>query len=150
MADVTSLFAPAGDRSLPSDFPGRRVFAIGALHVDADAYRVRVDGEEIALTWLEFRLLLALAERPDRVHPRGQLLAEVWRVKPATTTRTVDTHVKRLRDKLGPAGALIQTVRGVGYRLSEMPSAQDVDGRCVRRGAVGRARGSHVDPSHLP
>jgi two-component system phosphate regulon response regulator PhoB len=118
----------------------RRVIVLGSLHIDGDAHRVRVRGEEVPLTWLEFKLLLTLAERPDHVHPRDQLLAEIWRVKPGNTTRTVDTHVKRLRDKLGAAGGMIQTVRGVGYRLSELPSVQDVAGRCAGRGAGGRKR----------
>jgi DNA-binding winged helix-turn-helix (wHTH) protein len=119
---------------------GRRVIEFGVLRIDADAHRVHVGAREVPLTWLEFKLLVTLAERPDRVQPRGQLLSEVWRVKPGNATRTVDTHVKRLRDKLGVAGGMIQTVRGVGYRLSEAPSVQEVDGRCIGRGCVGRDR----------
>lgn len=125
-------------RPLEAVAQARRVIEFGELRIDADAHRVHVGAREIPLTWLEFRLLVVLAERPDRVQPRGQLLSEVWRVKPGNATRTVDTHVKRLRDKLGVAGGMIQTVRGVGYRLSEAPSVQEVDGRCVGRGCVGR------------
>ena len=146
MSTLASAHAHDLDRSLEGTPQPRRSIALGPLLIDVDAYRVHVNGKEVPLTWLEFKLLVALAERPDRVQPRGQLLAEVWRVKPGNTTRTVDTHVKRLRDKLGPAGGMIQTVRGVGYRLSELPSVQDVDGRCSGRGAVGRTREGSVAP----
>lgn len=112
---------------------GGRVIALGAVRIDTDAYRVHVGEQEIPLTGMEFKLLLTLAERRDRVMERGQLLADVWRVKSSNATRTVDTHVKRLRDKLGTAGHIIQTVRGIGYRLSEAPSVQDIDGRCSGR-----------------
>jgi len=140
MSTLASAHAPDLDRSLESTPQPRRVIVLGPLHIDVDAHRVHANGHEVPLTWLEFKLLVTLAERPDRVQPRGQLLTEVWRVKPGNTTRTVDTHVKRLRDKLGLAGGMIQTVRGIGYRLSELPSIQDVDGRCSGRGAVGRTR----------
>jgi len=140
MSTLASAHAPDLDRSLESTPQPRRILDLGPLHIDVDACRVHVNGQEVPLTWLEFQLLVTFAERPDRVQPRGQLLTEVWRVKPGNTTRTVDTHVKRLRDKLGSAGGMIQTVRGVGYRLSELPSVQDVDGRCTGRGTVGRTR----------
>ena len=90
----------------------------GVLRVDAAAHRVWVDGDEIALTALEFRLLNAFVERKDRVQSRDALLSAVWNINADVTTRTVDTHVKRLREKLGPAGDYIETVRGVGYRFS--------------------------------
>ncbi len=73
------------------------------------------------LTPLEFRLLAILVRHRETVLPRDTLLADVWKVSLRTTTRTVDTHVKRLRDKLGSAGRFVQTVRGVGYRFSEEP-----------------------------
>ncbi len=92
--------------------------ACGVLRVDAAAHRVWVDGDEIALTALEFRLLNAFVERKDRVQSRDALLSAVWNINADVTTRTVDTHVKRLREKLGPAGDYIETVRGVGYRFS--------------------------------
>jgi two-component system phosphate regulon response regulator PhoB len=66
-------------------------------------------------------LLLTLVVRRDRVQERSTLLSDVWEVAPGVSSRTVDTHVKRLRDKLGTAGRFIQTVRGVGYRFSENP-----------------------------
>ena len=96
----------------------------GRLRVDRDAHRVWVDGTEVQLTALEFKLLLTLHGRRDRVQSRDVLLDVVWDVQADVTTRTVDTHVKRLREKLGVAGAYIETVRGVGYRLRERPDEE--------------------------
>ncbi len=90
----------------------------GALRVDVAAHRVWVDESEIILTATEFRLLTTLAKRVGRVQTRGQLLQEVWEAPPDLNTRTVDTHMKRLREKLGAAGDRIETLRGVGYRLN--------------------------------
>jgi two-component system phosphate regulon response regulator PhoB len=97
----------------------QQILSVGELRVDRQAHRVTVNAEEIAMTPLEFKLLVTLLERRDRVQARRTLLIDVWGVDPNVTTRTVDTHVKRVRDKLGSAGRLIQTVRGVGYRVSE-------------------------------
>ena len=93
------------------------VFSLGNLLVDRIAHVARVDGEELALTATEFKLLVTLAERPGRVHTRPQLLQTVWGAQPDIQTRTVDMHVQRLRGKLGTAADLIETVRGFGYRL---------------------------------
>ena len=93
----------------------------GTLRVDRGAHRVWVDGTEIELTALEFKLLLTLYDRRNRVQTRDALLSDVWKIDADVTTRTVDTHVKRLREKLGPAGIYVQTVRGVGYRFAERP-----------------------------
>jgi two-component system, OmpR family, phosphate regulon response regulator PhoB len=87
------------------------------LRVDPEAHQVWVDGVEIALTALEFRLLHTLLSRRGRVQTRSQLLEDVWGVHADVTTRTVDTHVKRLREKLGEAGPYVETIRGVGYRF---------------------------------
>jgi two-component system phosphate regulon response regulator PhoB len=95
--------------------------SVGAIRVDADAHRAYVDGREIELTAIEFKLLALLAARADRVQARDLLLWEVWGLSGAQATRTVDTHVKRLREKLGTARNLLQTVRGVGYRLVARP-----------------------------
>jgi two-component system phosphate regulon response regulator PhoB len=76
------------------------------------------------MTALEFRLLLTLATRQGRVQTRETLLNDVWGLHLNVETRTVDTHVKRLREKLGSAGSLIQTVRGVGYRLAIEPDGE--------------------------
>jgi len=93
----------------------------GVLRVNRGAHRVWVDDEEIELTALEFKLLLTLHDRRNRVQTRDALLSDVWRIDADVTTRTVDTHVKRLREKLGRAGVYVQTVRGVGYRFAERP-----------------------------
>ncbi len=92
------------------------------LRIDEDAHRVYVHGEEVTLTATEFRLLSTLARRAGRVQTRGTLLRDVWELPPDLNTRTVDTHMKRLREKLGAAHVHIETVRGVGYRFQ-----RDVD-----------------------
>jgi two-component system phosphate regulon response regulator PhoB len=98
---------------------------VSELRIDRDAHRVHVDGTEIVMTPLEFKLLLTLVVRRERVQTRSTLLGDVWELNPGVSSRTVDTHVKRLRDKLGGAGRFIQTVRGVGYRFSETESDAD-------------------------
>ena len=90
---------------------------VGPIRLDPAAHRAWVAEEEIPLTALEFRLLSTLMSRAGRVQSREQLLADVWEMSPELETRTVDTHVKRLREKLGSARDLLETVRGVGYRL---------------------------------
>jgi two-component system, OmpR family, phosphate regulon response regulator PhoB len=94
----------------------------GKLRVDRAAHRAWVAGQEVVLTPLEMKLLCTLWERRGRVQSRGTLLDEVWDASPENNTRTVDTHVKRLREKLGVAGAYVETVRGVGYRFADNPS----------------------------
>jgi two-component system phosphate regulon response regulator PhoB len=89
----------------------------GTLRIDRTAHRVTVEGRELDLTPTEYKLLTLLAERKGRVQPRAMLLEVVWDAAPDIQTRTVDMHVQRLRAKLGPAGDLIETVRGFGYRL---------------------------------
>jgi two-component system phosphate regulon response regulator PhoB len=97
---------------------GDEVTELGRLSLDIGAHRAFVDGAEVALTALEFKLLRTLMERRGRVQSRDVLLTDVWEVSLEVTTRTVDTHIKRLREKLGPAvGRYIETVRGVGYRM---------------------------------
>jgi two-component system phosphate regulon response regulator PhoB len=91
--------------------------AVGPIRVDVDAHRAFVDGAEIQLTPLEFRLLATLMARLGRVQSREQLLEDVWEMSSELETRTVDTHVKRLREKLGSGRDLLETVRGIGYRL---------------------------------
>jgi len=87
------------------------------LRIDAEAHQVWIDEAEVSLTALEFRLLHTLLSRRGRVQTRSQLLEDVWGVHADVTTRTVDTHVKRLREKLGEAGSYVETIRGVGYRF---------------------------------
>ncbi len=93
----------------------------GRLRIDSAAHRVWVDGIETQLTSIEFRLLVMLYDRRNRVQTRASLLEDVWGLQADTETRTVDTHVKRLREKLGLAEAYIETVRGVGYRFAANP-----------------------------
>ena len=92
-------------------------FEVDKLKVDRAAHRVWVEGREVALTALELRLLVMLYDRRGRVQSRELLLDEVWGADSDVTARNVDTHVKRAREKLGPAGEYIETVRGVGYRF---------------------------------
>lgn len=93
----------------------------GILKVDQDAHQVWVDGSEVVLTALEFRLLVTFMERKGRAQSRDTLLSDVWGYGLGVTTRTVDTHVKRLRMKLLDAGKYIETLRGVGYRFCAKP-----------------------------
>jgi two-component system phosphate regulon response regulator PhoB len=94
----------------------------GDLRIDPAAHRAWVAGAELQLTTLEFKLLLTLYERKNRVQTRSVLLNDIWGIEADITTRTVDTHVKRLREKLKGVGRYIETVRGVGYRFTESPS----------------------------
>jgi len=95
-----------------------QILAFGPITMNLDAHDVVVDGENITLTALEFKLLKHLLNRKGRVQTRDQLLGDVWGYSSEVTTRTVDTHIKRLREKLGKPGDLIQTIRGVGYRFN--------------------------------
>jgi two-component system phosphate regulon response regulator PhoB len=91
---------------------------IGPVLINRGAHEVLVDGEIVDLTPTEYKLLLTLAERKGRVLARTLLLETVWEAAPDIQTRTVDMHVQRLRTKLGPAGDMIETVRGFGYRVN--------------------------------
>jgi two-component system phosphate regulon response regulator PhoB len=106
--------------------PASEAIAFGRLRLDTGAHRVVVDDEEIVLTALEFRLLHTFLARRGRVQSREVLLSDVWGIDADITTRTVDTHVKRLREKLGVCGVYIETLRGVGYRFRARPD--DVQG----------------------
>jgi two-component system, OmpR family, phosphate regulon response regulator PhoB len=112
-------------RELPvSDGPN---IEFGNLRIDRGAHRVWVEGEEVELTALEFKLLVTLYERRNRVQSRGALLDEVWGLETKISTRTVDAHVKRLREKIGAARDYVETVRGVGYRFAEIPMLDAFD-----------------------
>ncbi len=91
--------------------------AVGPIRIDLEAHRCFVDDAEVQLTALEFKLLTTFMARLGRVQSREQLLQDVWEMSSEVETRTVDTHVKRLREKLGSGRDLLETVRGVGYRL---------------------------------
>ncbi len=96
-----------------------RQITMGAIAIDCGSHRVTVAGDEIELTSTEYKLLLYLAEHSGRVMKRELLLQDVWGYNFVGDTRTVDTHVTRLRNKLGDAGEMIKTVRGFGYKLEE-------------------------------
>ena len=106
-------------RRQPASGAGAQVLERAALRLDPERHRCFVESTEIELTAKEFALLQGLMMRPGRVMTREQLLDDVWGTDIAVTTRTIDTHLKRLREKLGAASHLIETVRGVGYRFSE-------------------------------
>ncbi len=93
----------------------------GDLKIDINSHEVFVDNMQINLTALEFKLLNKLVETRGRVQSRDQLLEDVWGYSAEVTTRTVDTHIKRLRNKLGSMGKYVQTIRGVGYKFSRQP-----------------------------
>jgi two-component system phosphate regulon response regulator PhoB len=97
----------------------RGVLEHGPLRLDPARHRCWVNDDEISLTAKEFDLLRGLMARPGRVLTREVLLDNVWGSDITVTVRTIDTHLKRLREKLGAAGELIETVRGVGYRFAE-------------------------------
>jgi two-component system phosphate regulon response regulator PhoB len=100
---------------------GNPIVEFGRLRIDRGAHRIWVENQEVELTALEFRLLVTLYDRKDRVQTRSSLLDDVWGIQADITTRTVDTHVKRLREKLEAARDYIETVRGVGYRFVGSP-----------------------------
>jgi two-component system phosphate regulon response regulator PhoB len=118
---VSASGAAAASSSSPaSNAPERRrKYIVGPLTIDVDGHHVFVSSKEIHLSVIEMRLLTYLVEHRGRLCSRDDLLEDVWGYKPDVSTRTVDTHIKRLRDKLGAAGPLLETVRGVGYRLSD-------------------------------
>jgi two-component system phosphate regulon response regulator PhoB len=99
--------------------PGHRPATFGKLHIDPDKFEVKVGDQPVKLTALEFKLLNYLLEVKGRVATRDTLLDRVWGYDSDLNTRTVDTHIKRLREKLGEVGNYIETIRGLGYRFKE-------------------------------
>ena len=102
---------------LPEDGDEAETLQVGGIELDISGHQLRLEGEEVPLTATEFRLLRLLMERSGRVQTRGQLLSDVWGYAEDIDSRTVDTHIRRLRRKLGPEADRIETVIGVGYRL---------------------------------
>ena len=100
------------------DIANEQILEFGPILMNLEAHEVSIDGKIVNLTALEFKLLKHLLKRKGRVQTRDQLLGDVWGYSSEVTTRTVDTHIKRLREKLGEPGDLIQTIRGVGYRFN--------------------------------
>lgn len=108
-------------RGKPEAPAAQSLVDFGKLRIDRGAHRVWVDTQEVELTALEFKLLVTLYDRRNRVQTRTALLDDVWGIQADITTRTVDTHVKRLREKLEAARDYVETVRGVGYRFVGSP-----------------------------
>jgi two-component system phosphate regulon response regulator PhoB len=117
-ARMQEVAARAAGRGPGSEAAPARRYTVGSITIDVEIHRVSVDDREVAVSLLEMQLLLHLARAQGAVCSRRELLTHVWKYSPGVTSRTVDTHVKRLRDKLGGAGHLIRTIRGVGYRLA--------------------------------
>ncbi len=112
---VQSILRRANDES-PEQ---ARRLQVGRIIVDVDRHEATVQDQPIELTATEFKLLRLLMERRGRVQTREHLLVSVWNYETEIETRTVDTHIRRLREKLGDEAARIETIRGVGYRMSE-------------------------------
>ena len=104
----------------PSEPAGQSRIDIAGVVIDEDLHQLTVDGENVVLTATEFRLLKLLMERKGRVQSRDHLLVNVWHYDTDIETRTVDTHVRRVREKLGQYAHMIETVRGVGYRAVDI------------------------------
>ncbi len=109
-----------------TDIAGSSDVKVGPFHLDKNNLRVKISDEDIDLTSTEFKLLLSLIEPLGEPKERGDLLQKVWGYSNLSQTRTLDTHIKRLRAKLGKYGACIETVRSVGYLFNEnAPVADD-------------------------
>lgn len=97
----------------------------GTLEVDLTRHIVTLDGNELVLTLMEFKLLVALLKHKGEAQSRERLLSDVWEVDRTINTRTIDTHITRIREKLGETGSMIKTVRGIGYKLEEIDDGGD-------------------------
>ncbi len=95
------------------------ILSAGDITIDIPKHKVTVKGKVIDFTQMEFKLLVTLMERRSRVQTRDRLLSDVWDMDSSIDTRTIDTHIKRLREKLGKSGSFIETVRGLGYKFKE-------------------------------
>ena len=110
-------------RGEPPASPVPPVLTAGSLTIDRERHKVTVNAKGVQLTAMEFKLLVLLLDRCGRMQSRERLLNDVWDIDADVTTRTVDTHIKRLRQKLGKIGKYIETVRGHGYRLRDEESS---------------------------
>lgn len=110
MSRINALLRRAGD---PAGFE----YSSGNLYISSEKHIVRAAGQEVTLTYKEFELLCMLAEEPGRVFTRDQILQRIWGYEFDGENRTVDVHIRSLRSKLGPCGDLIETVRGLGYKM---------------------------------
>ena len=114
---ISKMLKRSGAPSQPS---GQSRIEIAGVVIDEDLHQLTVDGKNVLLTATEFRLLKLLMERKGRVQTRDHLLVNVWHYDTDIETRTVDTHVRRVREKLGQYAHMIETVRGVGYRAVDV------------------------------
>jgi len=110
-------------RARRTEEPAAQAYHAGGIEIDFDGHVLRSGGKEVPLTRMEFALLSALVKSRGRVLTRDHLLQKVWGYEYAGATRTVDVHVRRLRQKLGPPGDQIETIVGVGYRFRERGGA---------------------------
>ena len=115
LSRIRALLRRTGADTAPTEYH------LGALYVSPSRHVVKVHGETINLTYKEFELLRLLLEHPGVVLTRDQILRRVWGIEFDGESRTVDVHIRTLRAKLGEAGALIETVRGVGYKMGDHP-----------------------------
>lgn len=106
-------------RGQPKKEKGKEILRAGDIVVDIPRHKVMVNKKSVEFSPMEFKLLLILIERKGRLQSRDVLLNDVWGLSTEVTTRTVDTHVKLVRQKLGKAGRMIETVRGIGYKMSD-------------------------------
>ena len=114
---ISKMLSRSGSRTLPAR---QSRIEIAGVVIDEDLHQLTVDGKNVILTATEFRLLKLLMERKGRVQTRDNLLVNVWHYDVDIETRTVDTHVRRVREKLGQHAHMIETVRGVGYRAVDI------------------------------
>jgi DNA-binding response OmpR family regulator len=119
LARIAAIF-----RRVDAPDPNERVLSAGAIRLDIDRHELTVDGSSVSVTAMEFRILRALIVARGRVLSRAQMIDTILGQEAVVTDRTIDVHITALRKKLGPAGAWIQTVRGVGYALREPVSDQ--------------------------
>ena len=106
-------------RGKTEDAARKEILSEGDINVDISRHEVTVKGKLVELTQMEFKLLCTFLERRGRVQTRESLLTDVWGIDTMVETRTIDTHIKSLRSKLGKAGEKIETVRGMGYKFSD-------------------------------
>lgn len=126
MMELMARIRAAVRHSGPVPGPDRE-YTYGPLYLNPLRHTVRADGKDVALTLKEFQVLELLMEHPETVFTRDQLLNSIWGYEFDGASRTVDVHIRTLRQKLGEAGEYIGTVRGVGYRLAR-PERQEIEG----------------------
>ncbi len=103
----------------------QEILSSGGVAVDLSRHIVSIDGKELFFTLMEFKLLVALLKRKGEAQSRETLLSDVWEIDKSISTRTIDTHITRIREKLGSRGCIIRTVRGFGYKLDDKEARGD-------------------------